>query len=109
MADVSVGMARLLIFTAVAMVFIFLAAIARAQPACASYETIARALFQDYQEVRIGGGLRLDKRVVDLWVSPERRTWTLTLSREDGVICIVAIGENWVEVPEAKRIPGREG
>jgi hypothetical protein len=52
-------------------------------------------LAQTYQEQQVGIGVTTrGGSVVELFVS-ERGTWTILMTRADGISCITAAGENW--------------
>lgn len=55
-------------------------------------------LAQNYQEQQVGIGVTTrGSSLVELYVS-ERGTWTILMTRADGISCITAAGENWSPV-----------
>ena len=81
---------------------------AAAQQACADRETLVAELGQNYQERLSAAGLFDRTHLVELFVSEDGGTWTLLLSRADGVTCVLSSGEAWSDYPEA-RVAGVEG
>ncbi len=56
----------------------------------------ALALLRDaYGESRTGYGLRSRDEVVEMFVSPETGSWTIVVTRTDGLTCLVASGARW--------------
>ena len=69
---------------------------ARAQggPCLPRADAIAK-LKLHYQEQQVGIGVTArGSSLVELYVS-ERGTWTILMTRADGISCIAAAGENW--------------
>ncbi len=72
-----------------------LAGTAQAQQHCLPREEAIAQLRQHHGET--AHGLGLDKRgrsVLELYVS-EKGSWTILVTRTDGLSCITASGENW--------------
>ncbi len=67
---------------------------ASAQTACGVRQTVADKLKQTYDEQPSAIGLAHNGTVVEVFSSPTG-TWTIVLTRPDGVSCLVATGENW--------------
>lgn len=85
-------------------------AAASAQTNCAAREKVVQNLESGYGEAFAGGGLRNAQQIFEVWFSQEKGTWTILLTRADGVSCIMATGTNWREadmsVAPAMGIPG---
>ena len=86
-----------------------LPSIAFAQTNCSDRESIVTRLEAGYGEAFAGGGLRNAQQVFEVWMSEEKGTWTILMTRSDGKSCIMASGTNWrdstgVKLP--KGIPG---
>ena len=73
-----------------------------AQVFCDDRASIAERLTTDFNEVPHGIGLKSPKEIIEIWVSPETRTWTLLLSRAEGQSCVIASGVHWMNVPEPR-------
>lgn len=65
---------------------------------CADRDMVVERLQSKYQESLAGGGLQKSKdsqSVVEVWASEETGTFTVMLTRPDGVTCVVATGTDW--------------
>lgn len=85
-----------------------LAAIAPAQaqspqPNCGLRTQIVEVLSQKYQERHQASGLQNAAAMVEVWASDTTGSWTILITRADGVSCIVASGQSWQEY-EAVRL-----
>ena len=89
---------RIALATLVAGV-IALPAPASAQSACAPRVDIVEKLKEKYGEDQRGLGLGGKKSVIELWSSDKTGTWTIVMTRPNGVTCIVAAGDTWMEAP----------
>ena len=70
---------------------------AQAQANCAMRDSIIERLETRYGEALTGGGLRNEMQVVEVWASAKTGTWTVLVTRADGIACIMASGTNWHE------------
>lgn len=80
-----------------------------AQSNCASRDIVVDKLAVKYGEAFAGGGLQSTQQIFEVWFSPEKGTWTILMTRADGVSCIMASGTHWRDgAPVAARqgIPG---
>ena len=71
--------------------------LAQAQPVCGPRAEIVKALAEQYQERAAGRGSAIGREgivVFELYVSATG-SWTLLMSRPDGVSCIFVAGGNW--------------
>jgi len=69
---------------------------------CASRSDIIAALKNNFGEVEVGRGLSNRGHLVELFVSPEG-SWTMLLSRPDGLSCLGDAGPVWDIVPANDR------
>lgn len=69
--------------------------IIHAQSNCAPRDAVVDRLEMNYGEAFSGGGLRNAESVLEVWLSQEKGTWTILMTRSDGVSCIMATGTNW--------------
>ncbi len=67
----------------------------QAQTACAKRTMIIERLESRFHETYQGAGLQSTERLIEIWSSEETGTWTMLLSRADGISCIIASGQNW--------------
>jgi D-aminopeptidase len=59
---------------------------------------VAKALTTKYKEARRIMGVVNAKAVMEIFMSPQG-TWTVVVTDTNGVACIIAIGQDWQEVP----------
>jgi hypothetical protein len=72
---------------------------AQADGACLAHEDAVAKLKQHYGEQKVGLGLGpRGSAVFELFVA-ETGTWTLLVTRTDGLSCIAASGDNWMTSP----------
>lgn len=64
---------------------------------CHPRDGIVTQLQDRYGEAQQGAGLTQAGRVVEIWANPETGTWTILVTRPNGVSCAVAAGEAWLE------------
>lgn len=78
---------------------------AHAQQACAPRADIVAQLASAYGEHRVAAGLQ-SPGVIEVFASAETGTWTIIVTRPDGIACAVAAGEAWqADAPK----PGQDG
>ena len=68
-----------------------------AQSNCAAREHVVDRLEGRYGEAFSGGGLRNAESIFEVWLSEEKGTWTILMTRSDGISCIMASGTSWRE------------
>lgn len=78
---------------------------ADAKTACLERDTVVERLTNDYGESFQGGGLQSEKRIFEVWYSEEQGTWTILLTRADGISCVMATGTNWRDALPSDKIP----
>lgn len=66
-----------------------------AQSNCASRDIVIEKLTENYGEALGGAGLQNASRMFEVWFSEEKGTWTILMTRADGMTCIMASGTNW--------------
>ena len=71
---------------------------AHAQPFCAERSTVLAGLEKKYQEEPIHMGLASNGYVMEVLVSPSR-SFTIIMTRPNGLSCVMAAGEAWENVP----------
>lgn len=84
-----------LIMTSLTLAAAMVPAALNAQAACADREIVVEKLTGSYGEVFAGGGLQNANSVFEVWMSAEKGTWTILMTRSNGVSCIMASGTNW--------------
>lgn len=69
--------------------------LAVAQQACPPRSDLLQRLSEEYGESPIALGLTNSGVMVELLARPDGSTWTIIVSRPDGVSCPIAAGQNW--------------
>lgn len=82
-----------------------------AQTNCAARDMVVSKLESGYGESFAGGGLQNSNSIFEVWFSPEEGTWTILMTRPDGMSCVMASGTNWREslpgyVKQPAGVPG---
>lgn len=80
-----------------AVALALLPATLQAQANCGQRDAVVNKLSGKYGEAFSGGGLQNAESVFEVWLSEEKGTWTILMTRADGVSCIMASGTNWRE------------
>lgn len=78
--------------------FASLTASAEAQSRCGPHGEIIKVLAGKYQENRRALGLINEKAVMEVYISP-KGTWTMLVTDQRGLTCVVAAGDSWEEAP----------
>lgn len=91
-----------LLFVALASAIGFLALKADAQTNCTTRDEVVSRLKDEWKEGRRGIGL-LENGLIELYVSADGQTWTLLMTRPDGVSCLIAAGAFWSFYPPPQR------
>ena len=89
--------------TALTLLAAMLPTALHAQTNCAARDMVVERLEASYGEAFAGGGLQNATRVFEVWFSEDKGTWTILMTRADGMSCIMASGTNWHEA-----LPGVE-
>lgn len=74
------------------------AAHALANPLCGDRTGLIRALSDRYHEAPTSMGLSSDGSVIEVLAS-ETGSWTILMTRPDGLTCMMASGEGWEILP----------
>lgn len=76
------------------------AGVAQAQPNCGDRDKIVTHLQSKYQETHRASGLESDTKMVEIWTSGDSGTWTILITQANGVTCVAAAGQNWLDLGE---------
>jgi hypothetical protein len=68
-------------------------------PACHSHADLAAMLNRKYAEAPNAVGVQANGHIVEVFASTDGTSWTIVVTRPDGVSCIVAVGQNWETLP----------
>lgn len=89
------------LFTAALLGAVFsLPLAAVAEEGCARRADIIDHLARQYAETPIAVATVDGRRIVEVLAPPDRSTWTMIVTRTDGISCILATGEDWQSVPQ---------
>ena len=77
---------------------------AQRQPRCIDRQVIEEVLKQRFAEKQAGIGLAEDGRLLEVFSSPDGRTWTLIATSAAGLSCVITSGRTWVQ--PAPEVPG---
>ena len=81
---------------------------AAAQTACVTERgDVIKQLSAQYNENPVAMGLVQDGSVLEVLVA-KSGTWTILVTRPDGVSCVVAAGEAWDNIPLPLKVKGSE-
>jgi hypothetical protein len=72
---------------------------------CGKRDAITIALAERYGESRRALGLAQNGVLMELYAA-QSGSWTITITRPDGITCLVAAGENFQSLDEALPPPG---
>ena len=92
-------MTRTLAFIAALVLLGWWAVAASAQTNCGPHADVAQRLAAGYGEHRQAISLAADNTVMEVYASLETGTWTIVVTRTDGVACLVAAGRGYEPTP----------
>lgn len=92
---------RLGLAAAIALGATLIAPSAMAQASkCLPRQVLVDDLTKKYNEKMTGGGLQNAKQLLEIWASPASGSFTVFITRADGLACIMATGKHWNSVNE---------
>jgi hypothetical protein len=68
------------------------------QSECGPRNEVVKVLNAKYQESQRAVGLINEKAMMEVYISPNG-TWTMVVTNQAGMTCILAAGEAWDEMP----------
>lgn len=68
---------------------------------CAPRDMVVMRLAERYGEARQSMGLAANNQMVEVFAAPDTGTWTITVTRPDGITCLVASGQAFEALVEA--------
>ncbi len=93
------------VFTALLIGWIVFPSAAQARTVCGERKAIVTSLEKTFSEAPVSMGLGSNGAIIEVFASPFS-TFTIILTRPDGVTCVMAAGENGEDLP--KRLAGTE-
>jgi hypothetical protein len=76
--------------------------------ACAERGEVIRKLEERFGETLRSIGLQQDENLVEVYSSERTGTWTILMTRPDGMSCLLAAGELWEQDAQPLRKPGKD-
>jgi len=62
---------------------------------CLPRAILVEDLKKKYNEQLSGGGLQNPQQLLEVWTSPNSGSFTVFITRADGLACIMATGKHW--------------
>ena len=78
---------------------------AAATSLCEKRDAIVVKLKEIYNENHVASGLESASKMVEIWTGANG-TWTILVTRASGISCVVASGDNWLDLPKGGRALG---
>ncbi len=72
---------------------------AQAQAICGERDAIVAGLEKIYSEAPVSMGLESNGAIIEIFAAPSG-TFTIVLTRPNGLTCVMAAGENWEDLPD---------
>lgn len=72
---------------------------------CGPREQVLDRLATKYGETRQSMGLGAQGQVMEVFASPQSRSWTITVTLPNGMTCLVASGQSYEALAEALQKP----
>ena len=85
--------------------FVALAVPAQAQAPCGSRVDIVKMLGNKYHERPRALGIANQANLLEVYTSTSG-SWTILLTKPQGVSCIIGTGQSWEDVPPTKELTG---
>lgn len=76
------------------------------RPACARRDTVVRKLAENFGETLRSVGLHRSDGIVEIYSSDETGTWTILMTRPDGISCLMSSGQMWEQDATPLQAPG---
>lgn len=77
---------------------------AMAQQICGKRADIVKRLSEGFQEQRRSEGITADGKLVEIFTS-KGGSWTITLTKPGGLMCLVAVGDSWQRIDDPQGHP----
>lgn len=98
-------MLRYIRFAAIALIATLIAIPTGVAETCAQRSDFIAFLKDHFGEVEVAQGLSSSGHLVEIFVAPAG-SWTILVSRPDGLSCLVDAGEPWVMLPATGQMRG---
>ena len=94
----TIGLACTLAIGTLSLTAVPVLAQAQGQQQCGPRDQVVKVLTAKYQENQRALGLINEKAMMEVYISA-RGTWTMVVTNEAGISCVLAAGEAWDELP----------
>lgn len=64
---------------------------------CGDRDHVIASLAEKHAERHIASGFQSEAGLMEIWASDADSSWTILLTRPDGVTCVMAHGTHWLE------------
>jgi hypothetical protein len=81
---------------------------AEGRKACAQRAKVIERLAEKYGETLQSMGLNQDSGVLEVYASSDTGTWTILVTRPDGMACLLAAGQMWEAEARPLTAPGKD-
>jgi hypothetical protein len=81
---------------------------AEERQSCAERDAVVQKLKERFGETLRSLGLQQDEGVVEIYSSEATGTWTILMTRPDGITCLLAAGQLWEQDAEPLDKPGSD-
>ncbi len=71
---------------------------ASAQSVCTTHSEVTKQLESRHAESRVGIGLASTGQVLEVFTTGDGSSWTIVMTRPDGMSCVIAAGEAWEQI-----------
>ena len=72
-------------------------------PKCMPRPVLIDELETQYKENLSGGGLQNAQQLLEIWSSEQTGSFTVFITRPDGISCVMATGKNWNSTAERSK------
>lgn len=79
------------------------------QGQCGTREAVEQVLAGKYGETRQSWGVAANNMLMITWANPGTGSWTITVLSPQGMMCLVASGQDFTAVHEPAPVPGVPG
>lgn len=79
---------------------------AEERAACAARDKVIKRLSEQFGETLKSLGVHKDDAVIEVYSSDDTGTWTILVTRTDGISCLLAAGQRWEQDVTPIRAPG---
>ena len=86
----------LAVIAAITFSFIWASEAAQAE-SCETRDKIISQLDDKYGETRLGMGIAGETSIFEVWTSDTTGSWTILETTLDGLTCVMAVGEGWID------------